>query len=137
MFNKLKSTGSVTTLFFVGVIFIFLLNGSGGSNPPFKTQHKPLPKESSAINTTDSFRCGTMDVYYKMIKEDPNFVRRQRELEIFTKDYIKKINPGDRTVLGGHDVWDRDKYLNIWTCNLSFVGGYSQFSGVILQPTAM
>jgi hypothetical protein len=129
MSNKIKSTGSVTTLFFFGAVLIFLLNGGSTPDLPFETQHKLVPKESSAINTTDSFRCGTMDVYYKMIKEDPNFVRRQRELEIFTKDYIKKINPGDRTVLGGHDIWDRDKYLNIWICNLYFTGGYATFPG--------
>ncbi len=33
------------------------------------------------------------------------------------------------TALGGHDIWDRDKYLNIWICNLSFVLGFSQFPG--------
>ena len=35
----------------------------------------------------------------KMIKEDPDFERRQRELEIFTKNYIKNIKPGDRSVV--------------------------------------
>jgi hypothetical protein len=164
-----------------------------------------------------------MDVYYKMIKEDPDYERRLRELEIFTKNYIKNINPENRSIvkipvvvhivynlpvqnisnavvqsqidvlnldyrrlnadtvntpapfkplggdpqiefvlakrdplgnpsigitrtqtpvvnfylgdsikhtsLGGHDVWDRDKYLNIWICNLYFTGGYASFPG--------
>ncbi len=31
--------------------------------------------------------------------------------------------------LGGHNIWDRDRYLNIWVCNLSGASGYSQFPG--------
>lgn len=30
---------------------------------------------------------------------------------------------------GGHDAWPRDKYLNIWVCNLSGLMGYAQFPG--------
>lgn len=31
---------------------------------------------------------------------------------------------------GGHDVWDRSKYLNIWVCDLgSWLLGYAQFPG--------
>ena len=47
----------------------------------------------------------------------------------YLQKIISKINPGDRTVLGGHDIWDRDKYLNIWICNLYFTGGYATFPG--------
>lgn len=41
-----------------------------------------------------------------------------------TNDYVKKANKG------GKDPWDRNKYLNIWVCNLSGgVLGYAQFPG--------
>ncbi|HEY3249712.1 MAG TPA: M43 family zinc metalloprotease, partial [Ignavibacteria bacterium] len=31
---------------------------------------------------------------------------------------------------GGHDAWDRDKYLNIWVCNLqATLLGYAEFPG--------
>ncbi|MCX6162192.1 MAG: M43 family zinc metalloprotease [Ignavibacteriae bacterium] len=223
MFNKLKSIRSITTLFFIGTVFIFLLNGNSTSDIPFQYQHEPKQDAITTTNTTDSFKCATMDVYYKMIREDPDYERRLRELEIFTKNYIKNINPENRsivkipvvvhvvynlpvqnisnavvqsqidilnldyrrldadtvntpasfkplggdpqiefvlakrdpvgnpsigitrtqtsvvtfylgdsifyTALGGHDIWDRDKYLNIWICNLSFPGGFSQFPG--------
>jgi hypothetical protein len=34
------------------------------------------------------------------------------------------------TANGGHDAWPRDKYLNIWVCNLSGgLMGYAQFPG--------
>jgi hypothetical protein len=38
--------------------------------------------------------------------------------------------PHKFSALGGHDIWDRDKYLNIWVCNLSGnLAGYAQFPG--------
>jgi hypothetical protein len=34
------------------------------------------------------------------------------------------------TSQGGHDIWDRNKYLNLWVCNLgSGLLGYAQFPG--------
>jgi PKD repeat protein len=224
MFNKIKSIYGVTTLFFIGTVFILFLNGSSAPNLLFQTQHKPETEVSSPSNTIDSFRCGTMDVYYKMIKEDPDYERRLRELEAFTKNYIKNINPWDSSVVkipvvvhvvyhtpeqnisnavvqsqidvlnkdfrrlnadtvntpppfkplggdtriefvlakrdplgnpsigitrtqtfvvtffygdnyvmftaqGGYDIWDRDKYCNIWVCNLSGADGYAQYPG--------
>jgi len=30
---------------------------------------------------------------------------------------------------GGHDAWPRDKYLNLWVCNLTDYLGYAQFPG--------
>jgi hypothetical protein len=34
------------------------------------------------------------------------------------------------TALGGHDAWDRNRYLNIWVCNLTGgVLGYAQLPG--------
>ena len=224
MLSNVKYIFGVISLFLTGVVFIFLLNGN--SNSDVSVQNKGNIEFSTQLNTTDSFKCGTMDFYNKMIKENPDFVRRQRELEIFTKSYIKNIKPGDRTVvtipvvvhivyntpqqnvsnavvqsqidvinkdfrrlnadtvntpapfkslggdpliefvlakrdlqgnpsigitrtltpivafvyptnhtavmftaLGGYDIWDRDKYLNIWVCNLSGLSGYATYPG--------
>jgi hypothetical protein len=48
------------------------------------------------------------------------------------------------SALGGDDAWDRDKYLNVWVCNLSsallgyssFVGGPRETDGVVVLYTA-
>ncbi len=38
--------------------------------------------------------------------------------------------PQKFSALGGHDIWDRDRYLNIWVCNLEgTLAGYAQFPG--------
>lgn len=228
MFNKTKSIRGVKTLFFISATFILFLNSSGLPNLLSKTQYEPKQEIISPNNSTDSIKCGTMDVYYKMIKEDPDYENRLRKLEIYTKNYaqhlsdIKDTEPGDKNVVkipvvfhiiynipvqnisnsvvqsqidvlnqdfrrlnadtvntpppfkplggdpliefvlakrdplgnpsigitrtqtsvvtfygdavkytaqGGHDIWDRDKFLNIWVCNLYFTGGYSQYPG--------
>jgi hypothetical protein len=46
--------------------------------------------------------------------------------------------------MGGDDAWDRDRYLNIWVCNLSgnvlgyssLVGGSKEADGVVVRYTA-
>jgi PKD repeat protein len=226
MLNKIKLIYSVITLFFIGVALVLFLNGNSTSDLSFKSQYKSEPEVISPVNATDSFKCGTMDIYNKMIKEDPDYERRLRELEVFTKNYIKNINPANRTVvtipvvvhivyntpvqnisnatvqsqidvlnkdfrrlnadtvntpppfkplggdpqiefvlakrdllgnpsigitrtqtsvvafvmginatdvmftaLGGHDIWNRNKYLNIWVCNLSGATGYASTPG--------
>ena len=222
MFNKIKSIIGVITFFYAAALLMFILNGYSSSGISQKTQYGNKNVLSSQINATDSFKCGKMEIYEKMIKEDPNFERNQRELEAFTKNSIKNINAGNKSVVtipvvfhivykypqqnisnavvqsqidvlnkdfrrrnadtvntpvpfkslggdsqiefvlakrdplgnpsigitrtitsvdtfyndyvkynlgGGHDIWDRDKYLNIWICNLYFVGGYSQYPG--------
>lgn len=48
------------------------------------------------------------------------------------------------TAQGGHDIWDRNKYLNIWVCNLAggllgyaqFPGGTANTDGVVILYTA-
>jgi len=48
------------------------------------------------------------------------------------------------SALGGDDAWDRDRYLNIWVCNLqgstlgysSLVGGPKQSDGIVVLYTA-
>ena len=222
MLKKIKYIYGVSTLFFIGAVFILFQYGSSSPDFLFQTQHISEEELSPGKNTTDSLKCATMEVYNKMIKDDPDYESRLRELEIFTKNYVKNIIPGIRNVVtipvvvhivyntpqqnisnavvqsqidvlnkdfrrlnadtintpapfkplggdpqiefvlakreplgnpsigitrtqtsvlifygdavkytaqGGHDIWDRDKYLNIWVCNLYFTGGYSQYPG--------
>ena len=53
--------------------------------------------------------------------------RTQTTVTSFSNDAVKYTAPAGS---GGHDVWDRNKYLNIWVCDLSgFTLGYAQFPG--------
>ncbi len=223
LLNKIKSIFAIAAFFFISAVMVLFINGSSGSDFIFQNNNLPVPVFNSLISVPDTFFCATMESYYRMIKEDPDYKKSQLELEIFTKSYIKNIKPGDRgvvkipivvhvvyntpeqnipnavvqsqidvlnidfrrlnadtintpapfkplggdskiefvlakrdpqgnpsigitrtqtpvvmfqpddqvkfTSIGGHDIWDRDKYLNIWVCNLSFLGGYAQFPG--------
>jgi PKD repeat protein len=226
MLRKLKNTFCVVSLLPLGFILLLFLNGNSNSNLQSESSYKSRQDFSSQINFSDSFKCGTMEIYDKMISDNPNFVRNQRELEAFTGNYIKNIKQGERTIvtipvvvhivyntpqqnisnatvqsqidvlnkdfrrlnedtintpvpfkhlggdplieftlakrdplgnpsigitrtqtsvsvfvyptshtyvmftsLGGHDIWDRDKYLNLWVCNLSGLTGYAQLPG--------
>ncbi|MFM2284830.1 MAG: hypothetical protein RLZZ543_327 [Bacteroidota bacterium] len=52
--------------------------------------------------------------------------RTQTSITSFTDDDKAKY-----TSQGGHDIWNRNKYLNLWVCDLSTQGllGYAQFPG--------
>jgi PKD repeat protein len=222
MLEKIKSIVSLITFF--GAVLILFIFGSSITGFLFQARSNSGQQESLLTNPADSFKCGTMQVYHEMIKKDPDFNRRQQELETFTKNYVKNLKPANRNVVtipvvvhiiyliqqmnisnavvqsqidvlnkdyrrlnsdtvntpspfkilggdpqiefelakrdplgnpsigitrtqttvetfymennyvkfaahGGHDIWDRNKYLNIWVCNLGGVYGYSQFLG--------
>ena len=72
-----------------------------------------------------------------MAQQDPNgnpttgIVRKYTDSASFSYD-----NDGVKySAQGGDDIWDRDRYLNIWVCNLTAgessykVAGYSSFPG--------
>lgn len=71
------------------------------------------------------------EVNFCMAKQDPNgnatngIERRQTTVNGFgTNDKVKYYSQG------GLNVWDRDKYLNLWVCNLTGgLLGYAQFPG--------
>jgi hypothetical protein len=71
------------------------------------------------------------EINFCMAEQDPSgnatngIQRRQTTVNGFsTNDNVKFYNSG------GLDIWDRDKYLNIWVCNLSNgLLGYAQFPG--------
>lgn len=217
MLKKSISLLSITIPFVFFSILIVLLSGS---------RLPDLFSIGQGGNVNDRLKdtvCATMDVYKNMIRENRNYEKNLSELEEFTKNWVKKHKPGDRTVakipvvvhiiwntevqnisnavvqsqidvlnsdyrkmnadtanippcfihlgadtqiefvlakrdpsgnptngitrtktpiavfipndnmkfdsLGGHNIWDRDRYLNIWVCYLSGVLGYSQFPG--------
>lgn len=88
-------------------------------------------RNADTINTPLPFRSLGSDsqIEFVLAKRDPlgnpsiGITRTQTSVTTFGGDNVKF------TSLGGHDIWDRDKYLNIWVCNLYFTGGYSQFPG--------
>jgi PKD repeat protein len=70
-------------------------------------------------------------IEFKMARRDPNnnptlgITRTQTSITEFGQSTALKY-----TASGGHDGWDRDKYLNLWVCNLgSDLLGYATFPG--------
>jgi PKD repeat protein len=72
-----------------------------------------------------------IEIEFCMAQRDPDgnltngITRTQTVVPVFTIDDNVKSN-----TTGGKDAWDRDKYLNIWICDLGPVLlGYAQFPG--------
>lgn len=69
-------------------------------------------------------------IQFCLATKDPNgltttgITRTATTVTAFTEN-----NNVKRTVNGGKDPWNRDKYLNIWVCDLSGIIGYAQFPG--------
>ncbi len=88
---------------------------------------------ADAGNTPSEFLgvAADCEINFCMAEQDPSgnatngIQRRQTTVNGFsTNDNVKFYNSG------GLDIWDRDKYLNIWVCNLSNgLLGYAQFPG--------
>lgn len=91
---------------------------------------------SDAVNVPEEFAALVADagIEFYLANEDPDgnattgITRTYTESKKFgTNDNIK------RSAKGGKDPWRTDKYLNLWSCNLSFflgeLLGYAQFPG--------
>lgn len=88
---------------------------------------------ADAGNTPAEFQgiAADCEVNFCMATQDPNgaatngIQRRLTSVNGFgTNDNVKYFSTG------GLDIWDRNKYLNIWVCNLSGgLLGYAQFPG--------
>jgi hypothetical protein len=69
-------------------------------------------------------------IQFRLAVRDPDcnpttgITRTSTTVTSFTDDDAVKF-----AASGGHDAWPRDKYLNIWVCNLSPYLGYAQFPG--------
>lgn len=83
---------------------------------------------------------GNMDIKFVMARQDPsgnptNGITRTSTAKTF---FCTSSNEAKFTATGGKDIWNRDKYLNIWvvpaissSCasNLANILGYAQFPG--------
>jgi hypothetical protein len=88
---------------------------------------------ADAGNTPSAFLgvAADCEINFCMATQDPNgnpttgIQRRQTTVNGFgSNDNVKFFSSG------GLDIWDRNKYLNIWVCNLSGgLLGYAQFPG--------
>ncbi len=88
---------------------------------------------ADAGNTPAAFQgiAADCEVNFCMAKQDPNgnatngIERRNTTVNGFsTNDNVKRF------ANGGLDIWDRNKYLNLWVCNLTGgLLGYAQFPG--------
>jgi PKD repeat protein len=88
-------------------------------------------KNRDTLNTPAPFKPLGADVQIEfcLARRDPSnnpsigITRTSTTVTEFTTDNSVKFNAS-----GGHDVWDRDKYMNMWVCNLgNNLLGYAQF----------
>ncbi len=98
---------------------------------------------SDTINTPAPWKPIGADcqIDFKMARRDQNnnptlgITRTQTSITAFGQSNALKF-----TAQGGHDAWDRDKYLNIWVANLgggllgyaTFPGGNASLDGVVI-----
>ncbi|RPI18413.1 MAG: T9SS C-terminal target domain-containing protein [Ignavibacteriae bacterium] len=90
-------------------------------------------RNADTNNTPVPFKpvAGDPQVEFCLAKRDPSgsptlgITRTQTTITSFGLDQSVKF-----TSMGGHDVWDRNQYLNLWVCNLgSNLLGYATFPG--------
>lgn len=88
---------------------------------------------SDTVNTPAPWKSLGADcqIEFKMARRDPNgnptlgITRTQTSVTEFGQSSSLKF-----TASGGHDAWDRDRYLNLWVANLgSQLLGYATFPG--------
>jgi len=88
---------------------------------------------SDTTNTPAPFKpvAADCEIEFKMARRDPGnnptlgVTRTQTSITEFGLSSSVKF-----TAQGGHDAWDRDRYLNLWVCNLgSDLLGYATFPG--------
>lgn len=98
---------------------------------------------SDTVNTPAPWKPLGADcqIEFKMARRDPNnnptlgITRTQTSVVSFGQSSAIKF-----TSQGGHDGWDRDRYLNLWTCNIgtdilgyaTFPGGSASLDGVVI-----
>jgi hypothetical protein len=121
------------------VVHVIYANASQNvSQAQIQSQIDALNEDYSKLNpdTTNiplAFRsvAGNMQVRFELARRDPNddpttgVTRTATTHGAFSDDDAVKY-----TNRGGHDIWNRDKYLNLWVCDLgSLLLGYAQFPG--------
>ncbi|MEO8209693.1 MAG: zinc metalloprotease, partial [bacterium] len=91
---------------------------------------RKLNSDVSGVPTVFQSSVADCMINFCLASRDPNgaattgITRTQTSKKSFsTNDFVKYTNRG------GKDAWDRNKYLNIWVCNLASYLGYAQFPG--------
>ncbi|MDQ3021040.1 MAG: zinc metalloprotease [Bacteroidota bacterium] len=91
---------------------------------------RKLNSDVSGVPTVFQSSVADCMINFCLASRDPNgaattgITRTQTTKKSFsTNDFVKY------TSRGGKDAWDRNKYLNIWVCNLALYLGYAQFPG--------
>ena len=85
------------------------------------TSNTPVPYKYLGADTR---------IEFVLAKRDPwgnpsiGITRTQTSVSMFTFDDAIKY-----TAQGGHDIWDRDKYLNFWVGNIPYYRAYTQLPG--------
>lgn len=92
---------------------------------------RALNSDVSNVPSAWTSLVGDMQINFCLAVRDPNgnattgITRTQTSDASFSTDDQVKF-----TAQGGHDIWDRNKYLNLWICDLGGgLLGYSQFPG--------
>ncbi|MEO6693596.1 MAG: M43 family zinc metalloprotease [Ignavibacteria bacterium] len=91
---------------------------------------RKLNSDVSGVPTAFQASVADCQINFCLATRDPNgaatsgITRTSTRTRSFsTNDFVKY------TSKGGKDAWDRDRYLNIWVCNLGSYLGYAQFPG--------
>ncbi|MGE5108901.1 MAG: M43 family zinc metalloprotease [Sphingobacteriales bacterium] len=153
--NNRKGGGGTTASVIIPVVFHVVYN-TAAQNVPDKQimdQLAVLNKDYSATNSdvtkvprVFSSTVGDFGIQFCLATVDPNgnatngIVRTQSSITSFgTNDAVKSSKRG------GDEAWPRDKYLNIWVCNLggnllgyaTFPGGSAQKDGVVILYSSL
>ncbi len=133
----------------IPVVFhvIYKTTAQNISDAQIKSQLDILNKDFRKLNTDTSkvpnaFKSTTADtrIQFKLTVRDPDckpttgITRTKTTKDTFVYDHKHKFTsqgvPMKFSSSGGVDAWPRDKYLNIWVCNLhSGLLGFSTFPG--------
>lgn len=134
------STASVSATITIPVVVHVLYNtvAQNISDQLIQAQIDVLNKDYSALNTDRtkvpsafSGLVANTHIQFCLAQRDPQgkattgIVRKQTSVVAFIDDDKVK-----NSATGGDDAWDRNKYLNLWVCNLgNGLLGYAQFPG--------
>jgi len=107
--------------------------------------YQKLNADTAAIPSYFGLRAADCGFRFMLAGIDTNgrpitgIIRKHTNVAVFSLDDEMKFS-----ARGGDDAWDRDKYLNIWVCNLtagtlgysSLMGGPKSTDGVVVLYTA-
>lgn len=130
------------TVVTIPVVFhvVYNTNDQNISDAQIMTQIDVLNKDFNRLNadtgsTPGPFKslAANVQVQFCLAQRDPNnnatngITRTMTSITSFTAEDTSIYY----TSLGGYDIWDRNKYLNIYVCNLAgTLLGYAQFPGM-------